>query len=177
MKLRAFSTRAVCAIAASLAAYACGGGQQQIATTTTTQTVTVTTPPPLATPVPVVRAHSVIGAGRGDPFVALYGPPTGGPAPSAPTRPVAVSSFPNIPTLPGFEGAPGAAGPKTIWDTVRVTGILHNGAHVAIVEANGQSYIVHAGDSVGGTFRVVAIADSYVTLATSKEQRNVTLGG
>ncbi len=119
---------------------------------------------------PIVKAKSVQGAGRVDPFVALFGPPIGGS--SAPK--VAVSTFPNIPTLPGFENAPGAGG---LWQSVKLTGIMQNGGYVAIVEADGKSYFVRPGDRVDDKFTVVSIGPDYITLATQTEERHFSLGG
>src|SRR5579864_3840452 len=76
-----------------------------------------TPPPVVSTPVPVVHAHSVPGAGRPDPFVALYGPPEA----AGPAKPksVSVSTFPNIPALPGFGSGGNPA--KSIWDGISLT--------------------------------------------------------
>ena len=131
----------------------------------------VSTPPPMTTtPVPIVKARAVTGAGRVDPFVALFGPPTG--ASSGPK--VAVSTFPNIPTLPGFENAPGAGG---VWGSVRLTAVMQSGGYVAIVEDSGKSYFVRPGDRVDDKFRVVSIGPDYITLATDTEERHFSLGG
>jgi hypothetical protein len=130
---------------------------------------TSTPPPVTTTPVPVVKAKPVQGAGRVDPFVALFGPPSGGSPPK-----VAVSTFPNIPTLPGFENAPGAGGP---WQSVKLTGIMQNGGYVAIVEADGKSYFVRPGDRVDEKFRVISIGPDYITLGTDTEERHFSLGG
>jgi hypothetical protein len=130
------------------------------------------TPPPVtATPVPIVKAREVQGAGRVDPFVALFGPPS---APVSTPPKVAVSTFPNIPTLPGFENAPGAGG---IWGSVKLTGIFQNNGYTAIVEADGKSYFVRPGDRVDDKFRVVSIGPDYITLATNTEERHFSLGG
>lgn len=139
--------------------------------------ITATPPPAVSTPVPIVHAKSIPGSGRQDPFVPLYGPVQSASTPSKPQRTVGVSTFPNIPTLPGFEGSANPGRPPSIWDSVRLTGIVKMGGFSAIVQANGQSYIVRPGDLVAGTFRVVAIGPDFVTLATSKEQRRITLGG
>jgi hypothetical protein len=129
------------------------------------------TPPPVTTtPVPIVRAKPVQGAGRVDPFIALFGPPTGGSS----TPKVAVSTFPNIPTLPGFENAPGAGG---LWQSVKLTGVMENGGYIAIVEADGKSYFVRPGDRVDDKFRVISIGPDYITLGTETEERNFSLGG
>jgi hypothetical protein len=131
----------------------------------------VSTPPPVATtPVPIVKAKVVAGAGRVDPFVSLFGPPTGGSS----TPKVAVSTFPNIPTLPGFENAPGAKG---LWESVRLTGIMESGGYMAIVEADGRSYFVRPGDRVDDKFRVISIGPDYITLGTETEERHFSLGG
>ena len=132
--------------------------------------VDTSTPPPVTTtPVPVVKAKTVQGAGRVDPFVALFGPPSGGSTPK-----VAVSTFPNIPTLPGFENAPGGGG---LWQSVKLTGIMQSGGYVAIVEADGKSYFVRPGDRVDDKFRVISIGPDYITLGTDKEERHFSLGG
>ena len=166
-------------IALLVAAAGCGRTVTTQATVVSSQEqglISATPPAVVTTPVPIVHAKPVSGAGRSDPFVALYGPPQ---APAAtPAKNVAVSTFPNIPTLPGFEGAPGASsGPHSIWDDVHVTGIIKAGGYQAIIEANGRSYIVRPGDMVADTFRVVAIGPDYVALATNKEQRRISLGG
>lgn len=134
--------------------------------------MTQTPPPASSTPVPIVRAKALAGAGRTDPFVALF---SSGGAGASNGKSVAVSSFPHIPTLPGFEGAPKSG--ATIWDGIIVTGIVHDGGFTAIVTANGASYIVHPGDYVANKFRVVAIGPDSVTLATNKEERHFSLGG
>ncbi len=129
------------------------------------------TPPPITTtPVPIVKAKVVTGAGRVDPFVALFGPPTGGST----TPKVAVSTFPNIPTLPGFENAPGAGG---LWGSVKLTAVMQNGGYVAIVEADGKSYFVRPGDRVDDKFHVISIGPDYITLGTETEERHFSLGG
>lgn len=134
---------------------------------------TVATPPPMTTtPVPIVKSRSVPSAGRPDPFVALFGPPTGGGATPAPK--VAVSTFPNIPTLPGFESAPGTGG---IWGSVHLTGIFEHNGYVAILEDDGKSYFVRLGDSVDDHFRVISIGPDYITLGTQTEERHFSLGG
>jgi hypothetical protein len=173
---------------------ACGANTTAQTTTTSVTTAqqaalrAATPPPAISTPVPIVRARPLPGQGRPDPFIALYGPPTGGPnvaaSPGA-AKTVAVSTFPNIPTLPGFEtvpNAPGGINPgrpimHSIWDGVRVSGIVHSIGYTAIVEAAGKSFIVRPGDLVASTFRVVAIGPDSVTLATDKEERHLTLGG
>ena len=134
------------------------------------QPTDLSTPPATTTPVPIVKARAVQGAGRVDPFVALFGPPTGGSTPPK----VAVSTFPNIPTLPGFANAPGAGGP---WESVRLTGIMQSGGYVAIVEAEGKSYFVRPGDRVDDKFRVISIGPDYITLGTETEERHFSLGG
>lgn len=134
--------------------------------------LTQTPPPASSTPVPIVRAKSLAGTGRTDPFVALYNSGNGA---ASSARSVAVSAFPHIPTLPGFEGAPKSG--ATIWDGILVTGIVHDGGYTAIVTADGASYIVHPGDYVANKFRVVDIGPDSVTLATNKEERHFSLGG
>jgi hypothetical protein len=134
--------------------------------------LTRTPPPNTSTPVPIIRATTLAGAGRTDPFVPLFAAANGS-APSG--KSVAVSTFPHIPTLPGFEGAPKSG--ATIWDGIVVTGIVYDGGYTAIVTANGASYIVHTGDYVANRFRVVAIGPDSVTLATNKQERHFSLGG
>lgn len=136
--------------------------------------MTSTPPPPISTPVPIIRSHQVPGAGRPDPFVALFGPAQAAPPPS---KPVAVSTFPQIPTLPGF-GPGGQA--HTVWDGVALTGVVGGQGYTAIVAVNDQSYIVRQGDSVGTMFRVVSIGPDFVTLVTTGSpaaERTFTLGG
>lgn len=137
----------------------------------------VNTPPPaVSTPVPVIKAHVVAAAGRSDPFVVLFGPPDTSSA-RTPSKPV-VSAFPKIPTLPGFEGPPTAGvRPPSVWDGVRVTGILQSGGYTAIIEANGKAYVAHAGDILGDRYRVLAIGPHSVMLAADHQQRAFTLGG
>lgn len=135
-----------------------------------------TPPPPVSTPVPVIRAHAVPNAGRPDPFVALFGPPS---ASSATPKPVAASSFPKIPTLPGFTAGPGGV-MHSIWDGVQLTGIVRGAQYTAIVQVDDQSYIVHEGDDVAGKFRVVSIGPDSVSLASSEDPRlehTFSLGG
>jgi hypothetical protein len=131
-----------------------------------------TPPPQTTTPVPIVKSRTVQDAGRVDPFVALFGPPTANT--QTPPPKVAVSSFPNIPTLPGFENAPGAAG---IWQGVHLTGVFEHNGYIAILEDNGKSYFVRPGDSVDDQFRVISIGPDYVTLGTQTEERHFSLGG
>ena len=143
------------------------------AVTVSQSLITATPPPPVSTPVPVQHAHEVPGAGRPDPFVALYGPQAAPP----PSKPVAVSTFPSIPTLPGF-GPGGQA--HTIWDGVALTGVVRGQGYTAIVAVNDQSYIVRQGDSVGTMFRVAAIGPDFVTLVytgSPAAERTFTLGG
>jgi hypothetical protein len=132
------------------------------------------TPPVLATPVPIVRSKPNPNAGRSDPFVALYSA-TGGAA----QHRVAASSYPRIPTLPGFEGAPGGGGrPKSIWDGVRLSGIVQANGYSAIIEADGKSYVAREGESIDDNkIRVVAIGPGYVTLSSAQGVRNFSLGG
>lgn len=173
---------AILALAALALAFAgCGKTETTQATQLSGEeqaAIQATPPATISTPVPIVHAKSVTGSGRQDPFIVLYAE-NGGPPPSSSStpRPVSVSTFPNIPTLPGFEGAVKPPRPASIWDTVKLTGIVSSGGYSAIVEANGRSYIVRPGDLVADTFRVVAIGPDSVTLATSKEQRRITLGG
>jgi hypothetical protein len=131
-------------------------------------------PPAVSTPVPIVRAKPNPNAGRSDPFVALYGANV-----AAPTRHVAASNYPRIPTLPGFEGPPGSHGATgSIWDTVRVTGIVQANGYSAIIEALGKSYIAREGDSIADNkIRVVAIGPGYVTLSSAQGVRNFSVGG
>ncbi|HKW45165.1 MAG TPA: hypothetical protein VJN22_05860 [Candidatus Eremiobacteraceae bacterium] len=132
-----------------------------------------TPPPNTSTPVPIIRAQPLAGAGRTDPFSPLFS--TAVAASSSSGKSVSVSAFPHIPTLPGFEGAPKSGG--SIWDNIQVTGIVFDGGYTAIVTDNGASYIVHPGDYVANKLRVVAIGPDSVTLATNKEERHFSLGG
>ena len=134
--------------------------------------LTRTPPPNTSTPVPIIKATTLAGAGRTDPFVPLFAASNGS---SSSGKSVAVSTFPHIPTLPGFEGAPKSG--ATIWDGILVTGIVYDGGYTAIVTANGASYIVHTGDYVANRFRVVAIGPNSVTLATNTQERHFSLGG
>jgi hypothetical protein len=134
--------------------------------------VNVAPPPAISTPVPIVKAKTNPSAGRSDPFVALYGEGA-----SAPRR-VARGNYPRIPTLPGFEGPPGMGRSGSIWDTVRVTGIVQANGYSAIIEALGKSYIARQGDSIANNkIRVVAIGPGYVTLSSSQGVRNFSVGG
>jgi hypothetical protein len=165
---------AIFAAGAVLAVAACSSQPPPPPAVTVSQSlITATPPPPVSTPVPVQHAHEVPGAGRPDPFVALYGPQAAPP----PSKPVAVSTFPSIPTLPGF-GPGGQA--HTIWDGVALTGVVRGQGYTAIVAVNDQSYIVRQGDSVGTMFRVAAIGPDFVTLVytgSPAAERTFTLGG
>jgi hypothetical protein len=168
--------RIISVVALGMFAAACSSGppvdQGPVANPMSQAELTQTPPPNTSTPVPIVRARALAGAGRTDPFVPLYGVSA---AQASTGKSVAVSTFPHIPTLPGFEGAPKSG--ATIWDGILVTGIVHDGGYTAIVTANGASYIVHPGDYVANRFRVVAIGPDSVTLATNKEERHFSLGG
>lgn len=167
---------AIFAAGAALAVAACSSQAPPPppAVTVSQSLITATPPPPVSTPVPVQRAHQVPGAGRPDPFVALFGQSAAAPPPS---KPVAVSTFPSIPTLPGF-GPNGQT--HTVWDGVALTGVVRGQGYTAIVAVNDQSYIVRQGDSVGSTFRVAAIGPDFVTLVytgSPAAERTFTLGG
>lgn len=130
----------------------------------------------VATPVPIVHARPNAGAGRADPFVALYGPPSDNSSmiKSMKSR-VSVSTFPKIPTLPGFEGAAADQGP---WAGVRLSGIVRNGSYVsAIIEAGGKSYIASPGELIASRYRVLAIGPGYVRLSSPDGVRTFSLGG
>jgi hypothetical protein len=131
----------------------------------------------VATPVPIVRARPNAGAGRADPFVALYGPATDNSSSmikSMKSR-VSVSTFPKIPTLPGFEGAAADQGP---WAGVRLSGIVRNGSYVsAIIEAGGKSYVARPGELIASRYRVLAIGPGYVRLSSPDGVRTFSLGG
>ena len=169
--------RLVIVLAAGIFVAACSSGptvdQGPVTTPMSQAELTQTPPPNTSTPVPIIRARQLAGAGRTDPFVPLFSGSNG--AASSSGKSVAVSTFPHIPTLPGFEGAPKSG--ATIWDGIAVTGIVYDGGYTAIVTANGASYIVHTGDYVANRFRVVAIGPDSVTLATYKEERHFSLGG
>ena len=163
----------VVAAAVALAITACSSPQpapDQLGPVNAHPEVASTPPAVTTTPVPVVKSKTVPGAGRVDPMVALFGPPTGNASPPK----VAVSTFPNIPTLPGFENAPGAGG---VWGSVRLTAVMQNGGYIAVVEDGGKSYFVRPGDRVDDKFRVVSIGPDYITLATNTEERHFSLGG
>jgi len=167
--------RLVAVLAAGSFVAACAGqpvDQSPVAAPMSQAELTQTPPPNTSTPVPIIRATTLAGAGRTDPFVPLFVPSNGS---TSSGKSVAVSTFPHIPTLPGFEGAPKSG--ATIWDGIVVTGIVYDGGYTAIVTANGASYIVHTGDYVANRFRVVAIGPDSVTLATNKEERHFSLGG
>lgn len=146
---------------------------------TVSSTLTQATPPPTSsTPVPVIHAKSIPGAGRPDPFVALYGPPSES-SNAKPPKSVSVSSFPKIPTLPGFENGPGGT-VKSVWDGIALTGIVRDRAYTAIVQVDTSSYIVRQGDSVAGKFRVATIGPDFITLDTlgsPRLERTFSLGG
>lgn len=146
---------------------------------TISQTLIQSTPPPaISTPVPVIRARSVPGAGRPDPFVVLFGPPTAAAAPK-PSSSVSVSAFPKIPMLPGFEPGPGGT-VHSVWDGVALTGVVRDSGYTAIVSVNSKSYIVRQGDNIAGKFRVAAIGPDFVTLVTTGSpaaERTFSLGG
>jgi len=168
---------AIFAVAAVLAVAACSSQPPPPPPTVAVSqsVINATPPPPVSTPVPVQHAHQVPGAGRPDPFVALFGPAAA--APPTPSKPVAVSTFPSIPTLPGF--GPGGQ-QHTIWDGVALTGVVRGQGYTAIVAVNDQSYIVRQGDSVGTLFRVAAIGPDFVTLVytgSPAAERTFTLGG
>ncbi len=167
------SAALVCGVLLSALLAACSGAPPPSTTPVNVRAASDMTPPPVTTtPVPIVRAHNVASAGRSDPFVALFGPPTTVNNP-APTK-VAVNNFPNIPTLPGFENAPGAADQ---WSGVRLTGVVEHGGRVAILEAGGKSYFVRPGDRVDDKFTVLSIGPDFITLGTDKEERHFNLGG
>jgi len=129
-------------------------------------------PPAISTPVPIVVARPNANAGRSDPFVVLVGNSSG------PRQPrVASNRFPRIPTLPGFEGAPNGSKGASIWDGVRVSGIVQANGFSAIIEADGKSYVARQGDSIAGKYRVVAIGPGFVTLSSAEGVRNFSLGG
>jgi hypothetical protein len=161
---------------ACLTLTACGSPPPPAELPVTAQRHTSNAPPPvLATPVPIVKAKPNARAGRSDPFVALYNPGAGATTP----RRVSGGAYPRIPTLPGFEGAPnGAAKPKSIWDGVRLSGIVQANGYSAIIEADGKSYVAREGDSIDDNkIRVVAIGSGYVTLSSAEGVRNFSLGG
>ncbi len=131
-------------------------------------------PPVLSTPVPVVKSKVNPNAGRSDPFAALYGQ---GAASGTPRR-LAANAYPKIPTLPGFEGAPGGGKVASVWDGVRVSGIVQANGYSAIIEADGKSYVVREGESIANNrIRVTAIGPGYVTLSSAEGVRNFSLGG
>src|SRR5690349_4999555 len=119
MKRSSFALLAAVAVLA-LAACSSQAPPPPPAVTVSQSLITATPPPPVSTPVPVQHARQVPGAGRPDPFVALFGQTAAAPPPT-PHKPVAVSTFPSIPTLPGF--GPGGQ-QHTIWDGVALTGVV-----------------------------------------------------
>ena len=135
------------------------------------QHVQVAPPPAISTPVPIVVSKPNPNAGRADPFVPLMGQSGATPARVANNR------FPRIPTLPGFEGAPNGGKTASVWDGVRVSGIVQANGFSAIIEADGKSFVAREGDSIEGKFRVVAIGPGYVTLSSAQGVRNFSLGG
>ena len=160
---------------ACVALSACGSPPPPTELPVTAQRHVAAGPPPvLATPVPIVKSKPNPNAGRSDPFVALYSA-SGGTTP----RRVGAGAYPRIPTLPGFEGAPGGkARPKSIWDGVRLSGIVQANGYSAIIEADGKSYVAREGDSIDDNkIRVVAIGSGYVTLSSAEGVRNFSLGG
>jgi hypothetical protein len=170
--MRVVTLAALLASALSLAVAACSSPPPPPGPVNVAPQAMATPPPITTTPVPIVKSKTVANAGRVDPFVALFGPPTGGGA--TPPPKVAVSTFPNIPTLPGFESAPGAGG---IWAGVHLTGIFEHNGYIAILEDNGKSYFVRPGDSVDDQFRVISIGPDYITLGTPSGERHFSLGG
>jgi len=163
------------ALFAGLALAACGTPPPPPELPVTAQRHVAPAPPPvLATPVPIVKSKPNPNAGRTDPFVALYVAAGGAPAPHR-----VAAAYPRIPTLPGFEGAPGGAKAKTsIWDGVRLSGIVQANGYSAIIEADGKSYVAREGDSIDDNkIRVVAIGSGYVTLSSAEGVRNFSLGG
>jgi hypothetical protein len=121
----------------------------------------------------VVKSKPNPNSGRSDPFVSLFSEGGGQP------RRVAAGAYPRIPTLPGFEGAPGGPGKKaSIWDGVRLSGVVQANGFSAIIEADGKSYVAREGDSIDDNkIRVVAIGPGYVTLSSAEGVRNFSLGG
>jgi hypothetical protein len=168
--MKASAVATTFALALGLALVACSSAAPPPGPVSLHPQDTSTPPPVTTTPVPIVKAKVVQGAGRVDPFVSLFGPPTG----ASSTPRVAVSTFPNIPTLPGFENAPGAKG---LWESVRLTGVMRNNGYTAIVEADGKSYFVRPGDRVDDKFTVISIGPDYITLGTQTEERHFSLGG
>jgi hypothetical protein len=131
-------------------------------------------PPALSTPVPVVKSKVNPNAGRSDPFAELYGQ---GGVSTTPRR-LGANAYPKIPTLPGFEGAPGGGKTASVWDGVRVSGIVQANGYSAIIEADGKSYVVREGESIANNrIRVTAIGPGYVTLSSAEGVRNFSLGG
>lgn len=174
MKIAGF----IAAVAAGLAIAACASQAPPPppSITVSQQVMQSTPPPPVATPVPVVMAKNVPGAGRTDPFVVLFGPPAGG---GAPAKPVAVSTFPKIPTLPGFTTGPGGE-VHSVWDGVQLTGIVRGSGYSAIMQVDDQSYVVHEGDDIAGKFHVATIGPDSVSLVytgSPRLERTFTLGG
>jgi hypothetical protein len=177
--MRVFGFALLAALGASLVAACATQTPPPPPAITVSQTLIQSTPPPpVSTPVPVVHSKSVPGAGRPDPFVALYGPASEA-SNAKPSKSVSVSTFPRIPTLPGFGNGPGGT-VRSIWDGVALTGIVRDSGYTAIVEVDAKSYIVRQGDTVAGKFRVATIGPDFVTLATVGSpslERTFSLGG
>lgn len=73
---------------------------------------------------------------------------------------------------PGFAapgGGPGVAAPPPLGAGMRVTGIMGSRTRVAIIEAEGKTYIVGVGERVGDAVVVSILPDKVVL-----KQNNVT---
>ena len=101
--------------------------------------------------------------GRPDPFSPLATQEgSAGLLPPLPSGP--------LPVPPGFVGGPGGPGaPPALGAGMRVAGIMGGRSRVAIIEADGRSYVVRAGERVGDAVVVSVLADRVVV-----RQNNVT---
>ena len=101
--------------------------------------------------------------GRTDPFSPLATQEgSGGPLPPLPSG--------QLPVPPGFVGGPGGPGtPPPLGVGMRVAGIMGGRSRVAIIEADGRTYIVRAGERVGEAVVVSVLPDRVVI-----QQNNVT---
>ena len=101
--------------------------------------------------------------GRADPFSPLATQEGGGgPLPPLPSG--------QLPVPPGFVGGPGGPGtPPPLGVGMRVAGIMGGRSRVAIIEADGRTYVVRAGERVGEAVVVSVLPDRVVI-----QQNNVT---
>ena len=165
--LVAASAIGVCLVLAS-----CGGAPPPAPGPVTVAPALGTPPPVTTTPVPIVKSKTVPSAGRPDPFVALFGPPTG-----AGRHPHPKLLSPLSPIFRRFRDSRAR----------RVRADLGNGPpdrHLRTRQwlrgdpgRQWQIVLRAAGDSVDDQFRVIAIGPDYITLGTQTEERHFSLGG